>query len=64
MITSCNHSENIICGSCLMKNHQEKQVAENLLRGELLKRSLPGGALFSLGDFKKVRRAIKLAMEG
>ena len=25
MITSCNHSENIICGSCLMKNHQEKQ---------------------------------------
>ena len=36
MITSCNHSENIICGSCLMKNHQEKQVAENLLRGELL----------------------------
>ena len=35
MITSCNHSENIICGSCLMKNHQEKQVAENLLRGEL-----------------------------
>ena len=41
MITSCNHSENIICGSCLMKNHQEKQVVENLLRGELLKRSLP-----------------------
>lgn len=28
MITSCNHSENIICGSCLMKNHQEKQVAD------------------------------------
>lgn len=21
MITYCNHSENIICGSCLMKNH-------------------------------------------
>ena len=41
MITSCNHSENIICGSCLMKNHQEKQVAENLLRGELLRRTLP-----------------------
>ena len=41
MITACNHSENIICGSCLMKNHQEKQVVENLLRGELLKRSLP-----------------------
>ena len=41
MITSCNHSENIICGSCLMKNHQKKQVVENLLRGELLKRSLP-----------------------
>lgn len=41
MITSCNHSENIICGSCLMKNHQEKQVAENLLRGELLRRSIP-----------------------
>ena len=41
MITTCNHSENIICGSCLMKNHQEKQVTENLLRGELLKRSLP-----------------------
>ena len=41
MITSCNHSENIICGSCLMKNHQEKQVVENLLRGELLKKSLP-----------------------
>ena len=40
MITSCNHSENIICGSCLMKNHREKQVTENLLRGELLKRSL------------------------
>ena len=47
MITSCNHSENIICGSCLMKNHQEKQVVENLLRG----------------DFEKVRRAIKLEME-
>lgn len=41
MITSCNHSENTICGSCLMKNHQEKQVTENLLRGELLRRSLP-----------------------
>lgn len=41
MITACNHSENIICESCLMKNHQEKQVAENLLRGELLRRSLP-----------------------
>ena len=41
MITSCNHSENIICGSCLMKNHQKKQVTENLLRGELLKRALP-----------------------
>ena len=41
MITSCNHSENIICGSCLMKNHQEKQVTENLLRGELLRRTLP-----------------------
>ena len=41
MITSCNHSENVICGSCLMKNHQEKQVIENLLRGELLRRSLP-----------------------
>ena len=41
MITSCNHSENIICGSCLMKNHQEKQVTETLLRGELLKRALP-----------------------
>ena len=41
MITSCNHSENIICGSCLMKNHQEKHVVENLLRGELLKKSLP-----------------------
>lgn len=41
MITSCNHSKNIICGSCLMKNHQEKQVAENLLRGELLRRTLP-----------------------
>lgn len=40
MITSCNHSENNICGSCLMKNHQEKQVTENLLRGELLRRSL------------------------
>lgn len=40
MITSCNHSENIICGSCLMKNHQEKQVAENLLRGDLLRRCL------------------------
>jgi hypothetical protein len=24
-----------------MKNHQEKQVAENLLRGELLRRTLP-----------------------
>ena len=24
-----------------MKNHQEKQVTENLLRGELLKRALP-----------------------
>lgn len=41
MITSCNHSENIICGSCLMKNHQEKQMNENLLRGGLLRRSLP-----------------------
>jgi len=41
MITSCNHSENILCGSCLMKNHNEKQVAENLLRGELLRKSLP-----------------------
>ena len=40
MITSCNHSKNIICGSCLMKNHQEKQVTENLLRGALLKRAL------------------------
>ena len=40
MITSCNHSENIICGLCLMKNHQEKTVVENLLRGELLRRSL------------------------
>jgi len=29
MITSCNHSNNIICGSCLMKNHQEKQMTEN-----------------------------------
>jgi hypothetical protein len=24
-----------------MKNHQEKQVVENLLRGELLRRTLP-----------------------
>jgi len=43
MITSCNHSENIICGSCLMKNHQEKQVAENLLRGEILIEEIRGG---------------------
>ena len=77
MITSCNHSENIICGSCLMKNHQEKQVAENLLRGELLRRTLPyleaemdcrddeyGGVMVSRDDFEKVRLAIKLAMEG
>ena len=41
MITSCNHSENIICGSCLMKNHQEQTVVESLSRGELLRRSLP-----------------------
>ena len=41
MITSCNHSDNIICGSCLMKNHHEKQVTEGLLRGELLRRALP-----------------------
>lgn len=41
MITECNHSANKICGSCLMKNHEEKQITENLLRGELLRRSLP-----------------------
>ena len=63
MITSCNHSENIICGSCLMKNHQEKQVVENLLRGELLKRSLPYleasllGRLYS--EMRKVLMKIK-----
>ena len=41
MITACNHSENIICGSCLMKNHHEKQLNDLLLRGELLKKTLP-----------------------
>ncbi len=40
MITSCNHSENAICGSCLMKNHQEKQLNDFLLRGKLLKKTL------------------------
>lgn len=32
MITSCNHSENIICGSCLMKNHQEEQARKFIAR--------------------------------
>jgi hypothetical protein len=29
-----------VVGSCLMKNHQEKQVIENLLRGDLLRKAL------------------------
>ena len=69
MITSCNHSENIICGSCMMKNHQEKQVAENLLRGELLRRTLPYlessllGRLYSEMQYAHKNKALHKALE-
>lgn len=69
MITSCNHSDNIICGSCLMKNHQEKQVVENLLRGELLRRSLPYleacllGRLYSEMQGSHKNKALHKALE-
>lgn len=69
MITECNHTANKICGSCLMKNHQEKQVAENLLRGELLRRSLVYleasllGRLYSEMQGAHENRALHKALE-